>query len=129
MPEPSLRTMDDLAASLGLTSAKTARRHLVRAMEKDPSLRAVLRGRTLLLTPDMMARVLRALEWRSPSADVERPGTRAALSVLGRRPSPSASSALDAGRELMLKRLGRTKKPESERSTSKGQPVGRAASP
>jgi hypothetical protein len=109
---PGLLTLDDLAAALGVTSAKTARRHLIKAMDADPGLHVVRRGRTLLFTPEQMQRVQKALEWRSPSVAGAKRGTSGGRSVSGTRPSPSGNSAQDVARELLRKRLGREKKPE-----------------
>jgi len=111
MADP-LHTLADLAASLGGVSTKTARRHLYEAMQKDPGLHVLRRGRTLLLTSEQMQRVHKALEWRIPSVPVR---TTVVRSVLSRAERQAEISAMDAGRELMLKRLGRTPRPRASR--------------
>ncbi len=84
-------------------SERTARRRLLDAMQADPGLRVVRRGRTILLSEPQIQRVIRALEWRSTSASAAMSGTRAAPSGRAARLSPSPSSAQDAARALMQK--------------------------
>jgi hypothetical protein len=105
-----LHSLSDLAEVLRCGSAKTARRRLMDAMAADPGLHVIRRGRTILLTPEHMLRVLRALEWRSISVSAARSGTRAAPSVSAGRRSPSANSPQEAARELMRKLRQQPKK-------------------
>lgn len=58
----ALLTLADLASRLGCASAKSGRRALDRAMAADPGLRVTMRGRTVLFTPEQMARTIQALE-------------------------------------------------------------------
>ena len=108
-----LKTLLDLARHLGATSARTGRRALTTAMLNDPGLRVTMRGRTILLTPEQLARTLKALEWRSPSASAARSGTRAAPSASAGRRSPSPSSPRDAFLEKMRRLRQRPKRPAS----------------
>lgn len=118
---PGPLTLDDLAAALGGISVKTARRHLVKAMEADPGLRVVRRGRTLLFTPEQLQRVQKALEWRSPSVAGAKRGTSGGRSVSAIRPSQFGSSAQDAVRELTRKRLEAEKRLESGAKSPRGR--------
>ena len=104
MTDP-LHTLADLAASLGGVSTKTARRHLYEAMQKDPGLHVLRRGRTLLLTSEQIQRVHKALEWRIPSVSIR---TTVVRSVLTRAERQGGLSAQDAVRDLVQKQLGRT---------------------
>src|SRR3712207_4913151 len=96
---PPLLTLEDLAHRLRATSARTGRRALAEAMRNDPGLRVTRRGRTVLFTPEQFARTIQALEWRSPSANAARSGTREARSASAGRRSPSGSSPQDAVHE------------------------------
>lgn len=119
-----LATLSDLAAMLAC-SPKTARRKVLAAMEYDPGLKVIRRGRTLLFTPEQLQRINRALEWRSTSASVVRSGTHAAPSASGRRRSLSESSPQDAAIKLMQKLRQRTKQQKSGRPNLQALPGGR----
>lgn len=103
-------------------SEKTARRRLDDAMARDPGLRVVRRGRTILMTPDQIQRTIKALEWRSTSASAATSTTRAAPYASGRRSSPSASSAQERALEQLRKHMRPTKRPASAMSTTKATP-------
>lgn len=125
----TLRTLADLAEQLGGVSVKTARRHMAAAMQADPTLHVIRRGRTILLTTEAIQRIIRALEWRSHSASAATSGTRAAPSASVGRRLPSHSSAQDAAREAMRLLLQRPKKPASARTRLTALPGGRSTSP
>jgi hypothetical protein len=125
MAEPALRPLSALADLL-LCSERTARRRLADAMAADAGLRVVKRGRTILLTPEQIQRIIRALEWRSISASAAKSGTRAAPSASGGKPSRSQSSAQDRLRERMRSLSRRPRQTESAPIALTVLPGGRA---
>lgn len=127
MSDNALRPISVLAEML-LCSEKTARRRLSDAMAADPGLHVIRRGRTILFTEQQLQRVVRALEWRSTSANVARSTTLAARSASGGRSSTSPSSAQERVRALTQKLSRAQKKPSSARSGLTVLPGGRDAS-
>jgi hypothetical protein len=99
------QTLADLALQLGGVSTKTARRMMVRAMELDPDLRVIRRGRTLLFSDAAVQRILKALEWRIPSAGLDQRHTRVTSSTLARREALSGKTAQEIVREMARERL------------------------
>lgn len=100
-------TLDDLAEALGRVSVKTARRHLLKAMEMDPGLSVTRRGRTLLFTPADIDRVLKALEWRPANTDFGSRRTWSVASKRQRQDQQRGTRELLAQQRLERKRDGR----------------------